>query len=616
MRDGHRPARPLRDALDKESIMRRILSLAVLAVAMLCLPAGPVGALAASPSPAAAPVAYKIGINQDYDGMNPFSSWSSISWECFRLGYDFLTWYDKDYEPAPDLATGWETSADGRTWTFHIREGMTWHDGEPLTARDIAFTYNLILDTQHWAYVQYLTGVTSVTAPDDATVVIATRKPNAGMLALYIPILPEHIWKKADPDNLDSFKNAPFVGSGPFRVTELKKSKWVKIEANKRYPVALGGPPTVDEVYYVISQNTDSMIEDYKAGSLDAIVDFPATYEKVLAAVPGTTAVAAPAIGFHELAFNCWKSPKSKGDPLLRDVAIRQAVHWAIDKEALNATSMAGQAVPGTSLISTAQGEWHWDVPKADQYSYDPEKAKQILEDAGYSDADGDGVRENAAGKKLEFRIVALNEYPEDQAAARMIVSWCRDVGIKLDLDQKDEGAFGDEVYDNADYDLFVWSWGGDIDPGFMLSTFTTKQILNWGDSQYSNPEYDRLFVRQAEALDPAHPDDTSRRKATTDEMQKILYRDNPYIVLWYNVNLQAFRSDAWSGYLQVPAGDGAPFWNYMRTSYIDLKPIKVGEEKPGGAPAWVWAVVAAGLVVVAAAVVLVRRRPRAVEDA
>ena len=597
--------------------MRRYVSSATLGAALLCLLAAPGGAAASSPSPGAQPVTYKIGINQDYDGMNPFSSWSSISWECFRLGYDFLTWYDEDYEPAPDLATSWETSADGRTWTFHIREGMKWHDGQPLTARDIAFTYNLILTTQHWAYVQYLTGVTSVAAPDDATLVIKTRKPNAGMLALYIPILPEHVWKKADPESLDTFKNAPFVGSGPFRVTELKKSKWVKIAANPDYPADLGGAPAIDEVYFVISQNTDSMIEDYKAGNLDAIVDFPATYEKLLAAVPGTTAVASPAIGFHELAFNCWKSPKSKGNPLLRDAAIRQAVHWAIDKEKINATSMAGQAVPGTSLLSTAQGDWHWEVPAADQYRYEPEKAKQILEDAGYADTDGDGVRENAKGEKLEFRFVALNEYPEDQAAAKMILSWCRDIGVKLDLEQKDEGAFGDEVYDNANYDVFIWSWGGDIDPGFMLSTFTTKQILNWGDSQYSNPAYDGLYIQQAEALDPAKPDDTSKRKAITDEMQKILYRDNPYIILWYNVNLQAFRTDVWKGYTQVPAADGAPFWNYLRTTYIDLRPVAAGEEKSGGTSAWIWAVAAALVaMVIATVVVLVRRRPRAVEDA
>ena len=99
--------------------------------------------------------------------------------------------------------------------------------------------------------------------------------------------------------------------------------------------------------------------------------------------MPGTTTVAAPAVGFHELGFNCWKSPKSKGNPLLRDPVIRQAVHWAIDKQKIVATSMAGLAEPGTSLISTAQGDWHWEVPEAGQYRYDPARAKQILEDAG-----------------------------------------------------------------------------------------------------------------------------------------------------------------------------------------------------------------------------------------
>ena len=189
--------------------MKGIVRVSALVAALLTLAACvaarvPEARAAASPSPAA--VTYRIGIGQDCDGMNPFGSWSGISWECFRLGYDFLTWYDAEYRPVPDVATRWETSEDGRTWTFHIREGMKWHDGRPLTAHDVAFTYNLILDTQHWSYIQYLTGVTSVTAPDDVTVVITTSTPNAGMLALYIPILPQHVWEKVDPDNLDAYE--------------------------------------------------------------------------------------------------------------------------------------------------------------------------------------------------------------------------------------------------------------------------------------------------------------------------------------------------------------------------------------------------------------------------
>ena len=146
------------------------------AVALGVLLVAPAVATAAASSPGAATV-YRIGILEDFDGINPFSAWSGPSWECFRLSYNFLTWYDEEYKPVPDLARSWQTSADGKTWTFHIIEGMKWQDGVPLTARDIAFTYNLILDTQDAAYAQYLTGVTSVTAPDDATVVITTRRP-------------------------------------------------------------------------------------------------------------------------------------------------------------------------------------------------------------------------------------------------------------------------------------------------------------------------------------------------------------------------------------------------------------------------------------------------------
>ena len=587
------------------------------AIALAALLVVPLTASASAGSPSPGATTYSIGILEDFDGINPFSAWSGPSWECFRLGYNFLTWYDREYKPVPDLARSWETSSDGKKWTFHIIEGMKWQDGAPLSARDIAFTYNLILETQDAAYAQYLTGVTSVTAPDDATVVITTRKPNAGMLALYIPILPEHVWKEADPENLGGFKNWPMVGSGPFRVAELEKSKWIRLAANRHYPQELGGSPTIDDLYFVISQNTDSMIQDYKAGDLDGIVNWPATYHKILKSLPGTTAVAAPAIGFHELGFNCWASPKSKGDPLLRDVAVRQAIAWAIDKDRINATSMAGLAVPGTSLISPVQGLWHWQVPAGQEVTYDPQKAKQILEDAGYTDGDGDGVREDAEGRKLDFRFVTLNEYPEDQAAGKMIVSWCADIGVKLRLDQKDEGAFGDEVYDNADYDLFIWSWRGDIDPGFMLSTFTTTQILNWGDSQYSDPDYDRLFTAQAQALDPEKPDDPTARRAVTDKMQAMLYRDTPYVILWYNVNLQAFRTDKWTGYGTVPLEDGAPFFNLTRATYLDLKPRAASvAAAPSAGPPWAYVLVAGAVIAVVVVVVIVRRRPRALEDA
>jgi len=597
--------------------MKRLSVLAaVLAAAVLMLAAAaPATAESPAASPAAGEAVYHLGTTQGYDGFNPFAHWSGPTWDTFRLCYNFLTWYDEDYQPVPDLATEWSTSDDGKVWTFTIREGMKWSDGEPLTAGDIAYTYTRILDTEHWAYIQYLVGVNSVEAPDDATLVITCAKPNAGMLALYIPILPEHVWKDVSDDDLENYENIPLVGSGPFVLAEAKKDKWVKLVPNPDYPEELGGAPKIDEFWYIFSQNMDSMVQDYKAGNLDAIVDWPASYYEDLKGIEGTTVSKAPAIGFVELGINCYDDPSSKGNPLLLDVAIRQAINYAVDKQSIVDASMGGLAPVATSLISPVQGIWHYDVPEEEHYTYDPDKAVQILEDAGYTDTDGDGVREDAKGNKLEFRFSAFNEYPEQQQAAKKIAAYCDDVGIKLTLDMMDEGAFSDQYYSDGDGDLFIWSWRGDIDPGFMLSTFTTEQILNWGDSNYSDPDYDALYDEQQTALDPEDPSDPSARAEIVHDMQAILYRDSPYVILWYNINLQAFRTDKWEGYGLVPTGgEGAPFFNLTRTTYQDLEPVIAETVAEEGSSPWVWIFMVAIAVAIIAIVLVVRGRSRKVE--
>jgi peptide/nickel transport system substrate-binding protein len=591
----------------------------LLAALLLLVLAAPLPAAAAASSPEApATLSYSIGTSQDCDGVNPFRAWSAVSRECLRLGYDYLTWYDADYRPTPDIATSWKSSEDGLTWTFRLREDMEWHDGVPLTARDVVFTYDLVLQTRQPAYAQYLAGVTAVQAPDDLTVVITTRRPKSDVLGIAIPILPEHIWSKVDPERLDEPADLPFVGSGPFRVTSVEPGRAVTLESNPAYPQALGGPPAITRLTFLVGREPASLLEDYRAGELDAVVDLPAALQPAYAAVPGTTTVAAPAVGLHELGFNCWRSGRSNGDLLLRDASVRRAVHWAIDKDGIVATAMSGLAEPGTSLLSPAQGDWRWEVPEDGLYRYDPRRAKQILEDAGYADRDGDGVREDAAGRELSFRLTALTEYPADQEAARMIVGWCLDVGIELRLEVVDEAELGTRVYDDADYDLFIRGWDGDIDPGFILSTYTTRQITGWSGSRYSDPVYDRLYMLQAQAVDATDPEDVEHRRELIHAMQKVLYRDDPSIVLWYDVNLQAFRTDRWAGYVMAPSGDGAPFWNQLRSTYLSLRPLRAAQ--PAAQPAaeaskaWVWGVVAGAAAAVGFAVL--RRRPREAEDA
>ena len=556
-------------------VRTHLIVLAAALTALLLLPAAALASASPTPSPYSSPAAdasasagstsplvYRIGLQSDVDNMNPFSTYNTIPWECFRVGYNFLTWYDADYKPAPDLADPVPTVENGgvtdggRVWTFHIRPNVKWSDGVPLTARDVAYTYNRILRQKLSMYLSYFTGVTKVEAPDDQTVVITSKRPNAVMTALYVPILPEHIWGKVPDPKVESYANVPMVSSGPFQVTEVKIGKYVKMERNPHYQDGFGAEPTVDEVLFEIYQTQDSLVADYKAGNLDAAIELDPGFYRSLKGVPGSTSVAAPGLGFHELGFNCWNSPKSKGNPLLRDVRIRQAVNWAIDKQAIAAIAMDGLAPAGTSLLSPVDTFFHWNVPPAEQYSYDPAKAKQILDDAGYK-MGPNGVRVAPNGKPLKFRLAALNEYPMDITAAKKISAYLKDLGIGITLQVMDENAFTNANYDNADDDLYIWSWTADIDPGYILSVFTTDQILNSSDSEYSNPVYDKLYTEQAAAVVPAD------RQKIIYEMQQILYRDSPYSILWYNVLVQAYRTDKWTGYSHVPKGnEGAVFRN------------------------------------------------------
>ena len=590
----------------------RLVVLVVVCIASLAVVAAGTALAAspsASPSGAGGPV-FKLGFSTDIDGINPFWNYSDITWEAFHLNYNFLTWYDADYQPIPDLATSWTSSPDGKVWTYTIRQGVKWHDGVPLTARDVAFTYNYILTNNLTYYTSYLVDVTKVEAPNDTTLVITCKRPSAMMLALYIPIVPEHLWNKIDGKKAASGSDVPTVGSGPFKFDTIKPGYYVKMTANPDY---WGAKPAVETVLFNVYQDESSLVNDYRVGNLDvALFQLPTSLTGVTQ-VPGTKTVSVPMVGFSYLGMNCYDSPKSKGNPLLLDNQVRQAIAWAIDRKSLNQATMGGVAQVGTSVMSPAMGDWHWE-PAADQViGYDPAKANQILDDAGYA-MGADGVRANAKGKKLDFRLVALTDYPADLNAAKLISSYLKAVGIKTRLDFKSEAAFNDIVYYNGGVDLYIWTWGGDPDPGYQLSAFTTDQQFYNNESAWSNPTYDKLFTEQATAVD------RTKRVAIVHQMEEILYNEGPYVILSYATNLQAYRADRWTGWVLAPNNAPAPMNNYLPDTYVSVKPATAAAETGGGGLS-TGAIVAIviGIAVVVGIVIWVmmrRRGPKDVESA
>ena len=570
-------------------------------------------------SPADAKVVLRIGWTNDPDNLNPFVGAETSSYEIWLLNYDFLVGYSLDLGPTPGLATSWEASPDGTVWTFHLRDGVTWQDGEPFTARDVAFTYNYIVEHDMGAYSSLTKYIEEAVAVDDLTVEIRCSRPKANMIRTWIPILPEHVWSNVSPKAAGgSYQNRPpIVGTGPFQVVEVKKGDYVKMVAN---PSFWGGEPTVDEILFVTYQNPDTMTQDLLGGNLDAAWGMPPAQFSRLEATEGLEAIAYNLLTWDYLAMNCYEGP-SRGNPVLKDVKFRQALNWAIDRQRIVDLAWGGRGAPGTTLMtpdSWVDPDFHWQPPADQLFTFDPARAKQLLDEAGYVDADGDGVREDKRGGPIELRLWARSESPESQKTGSLITGWLRDLGLDIRYQVIDDGIYYDSIWAyqgdtfSPDFDLYLWDWDGYADPGDTLASFTTEQIEYWNEPAWSDPAFDAAVDEANTTIDPQARQDPVWRA------QQIFYEQSPEIVLDYPDKLEAVNIARWDGWQRMYGGTGAAFYtSYVRDSYLELTPKAAAVAgETGASDTWIWVTVGvAAVVVVAGAVLLVRRRRNAAEE-
>ena len=601
----------------------RLVAAAALLVAILVIGWGP-SAIAAgsSASPAAAPASpagtvLTLGWTTEPDNLNPFVGWASASFEIWSLNYDQLVgWDPKDFSAAPTgLATSWQVSPDGKTYTFHLRDGVAWQDGAPFSAADVAFTYNYIVKNDMYAFAMATTGIKEARVVDRLTVQIICTEPKADLLRIWIPILPQHIWQKVSPKLAAGgyLNKPPIVGTGPFQCVGFKKGGTVTMVANPHYFL---GAPHVAKVIFQTYQNADTMTADLKTGEIDAAQGVPQAQFGQLSTTPGITAVAYNYRNWDYLCFNCGQVPGSLGNPVLRDVRFRQALNWAIDKQKLVQIAWSGRAQAGTTILPPHEWfdpDYHWEPPADVAYRYDPQMAERLLDESGYVDRDGDGVREYR-GKPIVLRMMAVSESTEQQSEARLIVGQLERIGIRARLDIVDEGVMNDRIWNfdgdvyRPDFDVYVSGWDGYFDPGQTLGCFTKSQIGGWNEPIWSDAGYDRLWTRQAVTLDLA------KRQQMIQRMQQIMYEQSPEIVLTYPDYLQAYDTSRWTGWVRMFGGTGAAFYMVMADSYLNVRPV-TGTQSDRGSTLWIGIAVVVALAITGAIVwAWRRRREQAVE--
>jgi len=596
--------------------MRHRSRLAALLVTFAVLTALSLASTAAAQTPPQAPpggesqastgkITFTLGLTSDMVSANPFKACCGSEYEMMFLAYDMLFNFSQTtMEPTSGLASfPPEQSADGKTWTFKIREGVKWSDGTPLTAKDIAFTYNFINEKKIPTFNDYLgdpLDKNAFEAPDDTTLIWHMDKPTLSPLTPpWVPIVPEHVWSKFWKDDfktIKEFRNVPAVGSGPFVLTEWVEGRYWKMEANKEY---WGGTPTIDEVVFRVYDTSEALKLALVNGEVDAAEALPPSIFQSLQNEKNITLNVSSAGYFDNLAFNF----EGTANPALQNEDVRLAIAYAINRQALVDRVTLGYGSVGDSVVLPIYSRFRWKPTDDEVIGYDPEKAKQLLDQAGYKDTNGDGVREVPGGGPLEMQVLTISDVIYSVPEGKLISGWMNDVGIKSTVKTVSEGKAYD-VWAEQTFNMYVWAWGGDPDPDFILSIFTTDQCLSWSDGCYSDPAYDKMYLQQRYMTDEA------KREEIIKQMQQYLYEKNPEIVLLYENDLQAYRNDRFTGFVKQPQPQGYIFFGFGPYSYINIKPVTSGEtaEKGGGTSAVIWIVVVVALLVVVAAVVMMRR--------
>jgi peptide/nickel transport system substrate-binding protein len=580
-------------------------------------------------SASSAKTTFIFGDTSEPSSLNPTKGYLSTDYIIWSMSYDLLlNAAADDFSPQPGLVTSIDASEDGMTFTMHVREGVQWSDGEPLTADDIAWTLNFYKENRVYNYISDLELMDKATATDDHTVVLTTTTPtplySGKTFYMYEYILPEHIWSEFE--DYKDFKGYPAVGSGPYVIKDYVNGQSVTLERNPYY---YGPKPQYDEIIYRIFNNEDAEAQALRSGEIQFAYLDSANIANSLANSPNISVRGAVTPSFDEIGMNTGSAyypetkdytPHGDGARALTDVNVRRAIRMAIDSKTLTEKIQLGYGEPATTIVPPVSAPGMYASPSAEEViQWDIPGANALLEESGYTDTDGDGVRNDPqTGDNLEFRYYTRSSDQNTIKTAPFVQDWLEQIGIKTDVQSYSSGKLG-TIINQGNYDLYDWGWYPAPDPDSILTYMTCGQRPPDGqkygnnDSYYCNPEYDKLVEAQKSELDPV------KRQELIHQAQLMFYQDAAYSVKWYAPDLEAYRTDLVTGFQPQPAGEtGDLLATYGPYSWVSIQPATgaSGTEVTKGIPVGIWIGLVVAVIVVVGAVVLLRRRGgRAEED-
>jgi len=449
------------------------------------------------------------------------------------LIFDDLLSKGDDLNVAPGLAERWEVP-DPLTYIFHLHRGVRFHDGRPLTSRDVKWTFDSLLQGKvrstkaaNYRFVDH------IDAPDDFTVIFHMKEPDAPLL-----------WNLCDGamgivpyGSLDEITQHP-MGSGPFKFVSAETDRDVVLERNDEY---WGEKAKLERVRFVVVPDETTEALELRNGTSDVTINSLTPDTLVVLERDSNIQVDhQPGTRLAYLAFNL-------RDPILKDVRVRQAIAYALDRKPMIEYLWRGLAEPARSILPAQSWAYNGDVPA---YPHDPEKAMQLLDAAGYPAVNG-----------ARFHItMKTSTDPNTRLMVAVMQQQLRDVGIALDIRSFEFATFFADVQNGA-FQMYGLRWiGGNEDPDIFEYAFHSSKFPPNGANRdyYSNPKVDALIDQARREVDQA------KRKALYVEVQSILAEDLPYINLWYMDNVLVHTKRVRSLRLN-PSGN----YDFLRTAEL-----------------------------------------------
>jgi peptide/nickel transport system substrate-binding protein len=467
-----------------------------------------------------------IGVKSSPTNLDPRVGNDNASGRIFDLCCRGLVRVTPEMDYAPDLADRWETP-DDRTIIFHLNPNAKFQDGKPVTAQDVKWTYDsMMAEGFTTSKKSGYSAVESIEAQDAHTVVFRLKEPNGGLFDnLTVGIVPQGT-------DTNVAKTRP-VSSGPYRVVNFKTDEVVELEASEHWH---HGAPKVRNLSVRIIPDATTMVLEMRRGTIDLEINqIPfenvAEFEKS----PKHQIVKKPGSVWQYLAFNL-------KDPTLAKLEVRRAIAHAIDRQRIVTDLLRGHGVPTDTMF----GEGHWArAANLPTYAYDPNKARQLLDQAGLKDPDGNGPQPRFT---LSFKT---STDTEANLRAQMIQQMLQEVGIKVEIQTSEFGTFLEDV-SKGNFQMYSLSRNGIQDPDFYYVIFHSKNVPPEGQNRgyYSSPRVDQLIAEGRATFD------RTKRKQIYGEVQRIVQEDLPYVSLYHQVNVAVMDKDL-QGYTMYPAG----FW-------------------------------------------------------